>query len=642
MHVRIALAGAQALTDEHLFLLAGSGTDGAVVARDVETADGATDRAYLELVVEPGVYTIEAASGHRVDGAYEREDDFTLTIDAFPTAPTLPPAHCFRSLGTLGAEMIVASDGRWSRGDVCRSVHASGDRSRRHYARYFSLSLDEAMHVRIALAGAQALTDEHLFLLAGSGTDGAVVARDVETADGATDRAYLELVVEPGVYTIEAASGHRVDGAYEREDDFTLTINEMVVVLPGDCSEPFLSFCANPVLASALLVPEGAVRLIYDTALDETAIPSAGAFSVTVDGASQTVSGVAVAGRAVTLTLAPPVSSTAAVTVSYTVPEGEDAARIKDTGGDAAEGFADRSVEVPPGAPTITGVASTAGGLTVSWSAVTEASGYDLAWRRDGETLWQSTRTGQQQHAIGDLTDGALYWVRVRGAVTHGGLDGRTIYTTTWSTPHPGIASDWTPQNLQVTSGDRMLSVAWGDVPGATGYEVEFWPIGTPVERDPVVPMRDGDAWSAHIAGLDNGVAHIIRVRSVRALNPDATLAAQLGSPTGKRLGGGVGDPRCGLSCRRRRQPALRARRHDGVAHVVARICGWFGDGVRAEKDRRGDSEWPEYRGWCAVSEPRAFDAQWEFRAVWSVRGRWWSASDSGVYRGNSHPDRDE
>ncbi len=213
MHVRIGLSGAQALTDEYLFLLAGEGTTGKVVASDVETRDGATDRAFVELVVEPGVYMIEAASGHRVGNSYEREDDFTLTIDAFPTAPTIPPVHCFRSLGTLGGEMIVAPDGRWSRRDVCRSVHASEDRARRHYARYFSVTLDEAMHVRIGLSGAQALTDEYLFLLAGEGTTGKVVASDVETRDGATDRAFVELVVEPGVYTIEAASGHLVGGS---------------------------------------------------------------------------------------------------------------------------------------------------------------------------------------------------------------------------------------------------------------------------------------------------------------------------------------------------------------------------------------------------------------------------------------------
>ncbi len=115
------------------------------------------------------------------------------------------------------------------------------------------------MHVRIGLSGAQALTDEYLFLLAGEGTTGKVVASDVETRDGATDRAFVELVVEPGVYTIEAASGHLVGGSYEREDDFTLTINELAVVLPGDCSEPFLSFCWNPVLAvhAGDVVPEG-------------------------------------------------------------------------------------------------------------------------------------------------------------------------------------------------------------------------------------------------------------------------------------------------------------------------------------------------------------------------------------------------
>ena len=304
--------------------------------------------------------------------------------------------------------------------------------------------------------------------------------------------------------------------------------------------------------------------MIYDSALDETAIPSAGAFSVTAGGVSQTITAVAVAGRVVTLTLASPVSSAEVVTVSYMVPAAEDAARIKNTNGDAAEGFADRAVVIPPDPPTITSVESSTGGLAVAWSAVADVSGYDLAWRQDGETAWQSTRTGQQQHTIGDLADGALYWVRARGVETHGGLDGQTIYTTTWSTPRPGIAGDWKPRNLQVTPGDRSVTATWDTVAGADDYEFEWQPksdagpgarstgggssesshqarsgSATPRNVLPPPPATDAPAWSpipvepdasrwsATITGLDNGEDYSARVRALRRLQVDPGEATE-------------------------------------------------------------------------------------------------------------------
>ena len=551
MHVRIGLSGADILTDEHLFLLAGTGTTGAVVASDVETADAATDRAYLELVVEPGAYTIEAASGHLVDGSYEREDDFTLTIDAFPTSPSEVPAGCLRSVGTVGGQLVAARDGRWSRGDLCRSVNAPEDRDRRHYARYFSFSVPEAMHVRIGLNGAQTRSDEYLYVLAGVGTTGAVVASNVELEDEVDDLASIGRVFEPGAYTIETTT------TADLEDDFTLTIDEIAVALPRNCVEAPGSACPVPVLAGAVLNDGATVDLIYQVPLNESSIPELSAFSVSVDGSDRSVTAVTVRDRAVSLTLASPVSAPQSVTVTYAVPTAAGHPRIESAGGPAV-GFSDEPVTTPPDPPTITRVESTTEGLTISWTPVAGISGYDVEWRRDGETAWQLSRVGaQQQHTLGGLTSRALYWVRIRAIKTHEDLGGPTTYATGWSALEPGIAGDWAPQNLTVTPGDRILTATWDDVDAATDdYELQWRPksaasasavSGSPstrgqrrgdsatarnvLEPPPTVPAPAwssvpvesvAQAWSGTVTNLQNGENYSVRVQSLRRVVVDA------------------------------------------------------------------------------------------------------------------------
>ena len=330
---------------------------------------------------------------------------------------------------------------------------------------------------------------------------------------------------------------------------------------------------APPAKVSAVLVGGAAVEITYDADLDESSVPSVGAFSVRVDGAIRTISGVTVAGRVVRLTLASPITSAQRVTVSYTPPTTADAHGIETTNGDAAEGVTDQPVTIPPDPPTITGAESATGGLTVRWDAVADISGYDLEWRPDAEATWQPTRIDQQQHTISDLTDGALYWVRVRAVKTDGELTGQTLYTTAWSQPEPAIAGAWTPQNLQVTSGDRMLAVTWDTVAGADDYEVEYRvsPEGAEDAEDaedaktqrrntggarsvapPLVAVPDsalpgsalavlGDqGWAAHVTGIDNGTTYEVQVRAQRTITSPSGAVTLRSAPVSKTATAGL------------------------------------------------------------------------------------------------------
>ena len=57
-----------------------------------------------------------------------------------------------------------------------------------------------------------------------------------------------------------------------------------------------------------------------------------------------------------------------------------------------------------------------------------------------------------------------------------------------------------------------------------TGYEVEYWRRGESSRPQEADAVRDGLGWAAYIVGLDNGEVYDVQVRSVRHLNPGATL----------------------------------------------------------------------------------------------------------------------
>ena len=75
-----------------------------------------------------------------------------------------------------------------------------------------------------------------------------------------------------------------------------------------------------PVALVSATVSGTALTLTYDTGMDETSVPAAGAYAVDVDGTAATVSSVAVAGPEVTLTLALAPAATATTTVGYVMP----------------------------------------------------------------------------------------------------------------------------------------------------------------------------------------------------------------------------------------------------------------------------------------------------------------------------------
>lgn len=96
----------------------------------------------------------------------------------------------------------------------------------------------------------------------------------------------------------------------------------------------------TPPQLSAATVDGATLTLTYDEALDGGSQPASTDFVVTVQGTPRTVTGVNVAGNAVTLTLATPVVNTDAVAVSYT----PGASPVRDLAGNGAAALTDQAV----------------------------------------------------------------------------------------------------------------------------------------------------------------------------------------------------------------------------------------------------------------------------------------------------------
>jgi uncharacterized repeat protein (TIGR02059 family) len=113
---------------------------------------------------------------------------------------------------------------------------------------------------------------------------------------------------------------------------------------------------ATPPAFQSATVNGTSLVLNYGEALDAANAAASGAFAVTVNAVGRAVSGIAVAGSSVTLTLATAVLNGETVTVAYTDPSGgNDAAAIQDAAGNDAVSLAAQAVtNNTPAGPDVT------------------------------------------------------------------------------------------------------------------------------------------------------------------------------------------------------------------------------------------------------------------------------------------------
>ncbi|MCD7838120.1 MAG: DUF4886 domain-containing protein, partial [Clostridiales bacterium] len=165
--------------------------------------------------------------------------------------------------------------------------------------------------------------------------------------------------------------------------------------------------------------------------------------------------------------------------------------------------------------PSISSVSNASGGgLTVKWSSVSSASGYQVqtATNSSFSKNVQSTTTSGASKTISSLTSGTKYYVRVRAYKTVSG----TKYYSAWSsTKSIYCVSDPTISSVKNASGSK-LTIKWGAVSGATGYQVQ---TATNSSFSKNVQTATTSGTSKTTSSRTNGTKYYIRVRAYKTVS---------------------------------------------------------------------------------------------------------------------------
>ena len=168
---------------------------------------------------------------------------------------------------------------------------------------------------------------------------------------------------------------------------------------------------------------------------------------------------------------------------------------------------------VEPAPAQVMGVSVTAGGrqLTVTWTAVSGASGYKVQWK-SGSEVYNTTRqatVSTTSHTISSLTGGTEYTVRVRATKTK--ADDGSFSDEATGTPGPGQV-----MGVTVTAETQQLGVTWTATPGASGYQVQ-WKSGS--EEYNNTRQAATNTNSHTIPSLTGGTEYTLRVRATGTPN---------------------------------------------------------------------------------------------------------------------------
>ena len=270
-------------------------------------------------------------------------------------------------------------------------------------------------------------------------------------------------------------------------DDAEGPPSEEVTATPAETTPPELS--------SATVVG-ATLTLAYDEQLDIGEAPDRSAFAVTVAGSGRGVDTVAVSGSVVTLTLSPAVVAEDTVTVDYTAPTDESAARLQDLVGNAAASFSGQTVTndtAPPQAPLIPNdlqvTRHESGKLLASWTAPDSGpapTGYTVQWKESGDDwadqddVSEADVTGAS-HIIAGLTDGTEYAVRVIATTDDAESDpsGEVTATPAETTP-PELSSASVDGATLTLTFDEQLDT--GETPDKTAFSVTLAGSGRGVD----------------------------------------------------------------------------------------------------------------------------------------------------------------
>lgn len=182
-----------------------------------------------------------------------------------------------------------------------------------------------------------------------------------------------------------------------------------------------------------------------------------------------------------------------------------------------------------PGAPTITSVTASDGGLTVSFrvnndggTAVTE-----VEISTDNGVTW-SSRTPDNPSSpitVTGLTNGVGYQVRLRLINAVGtGPSSTSVLGRPVSVPNP-------PSALAATPSSQIVALSWTAPSNNGGAPVDFYTVKVQPEAGTVVYPLDRSQTGASVTGLTNGVVYTFAVAATNQANLTGPAASVSSTP---------------------------------------------------------------------------------------------------------------
>ncbi|MEI8093660.1 MAG: SUMF1/EgtB/PvdO family nonheme iron enzyme [Spirochaetales bacterium] len=187
-----------------------------------------------------------------------------------------------------------------------------------------------------------------------------------------------------------------------------------------------------------------------------------------------------------------------------------------------------QKVTLPPQAPKGVGatVVATGGALTVTWTAATGATSYDLYWSATSPVTAASTTISPvtSPYTLTGLTDGTAYYV----AVVAKNAGGTSVLSAEASATPADTTAPADPIQVTATGGSRQITLNWTNPTDAdfAGVLISWTPTG----GNPAQPITVAKtATSQVITGLASGTTYTFTVKSVDSAgnqSPGVSLVA--------------------------------------------------------------------------------------------------------------------
>lgn len=166
-----------------------------------------------------------------------------------------------------------------------------------------------------------------------------------------------------------------------------------------------------------------------------------------------------------------------------------------------------------PGAPTGVGIIVGDGQVSVTWTAVTGATSYNIYYRA---TAGVTTANGTKVAAVASgfpitgLTNGATYYFVVTAINAAGESAASSEVNAIPQVPTPGA-----PTGVGATAGNAQVKISWAAVPGAVSYNVYY--RTTPGVTAATGTKESLAASGFTVTGLANGTTYYFVVTAVNA-----------------------------------------------------------------------------------------------------------------------------